>query len=80
MRQTPQYQQVVEARHVRTHPHYNRNLLLNDIALIHLSQRIQFSDTLQLITLPRISQLNHQFIGDGTTIIGWGKWGKDREY
>ncbi|XP_061726285.1 chymotrypsin-1-like [Cydia pomonella] len=52
------------------HPEYisNENMTINDIALLHLSQPLTFSDTVQPLDLPeREYELNavHQFAGHG---------------
>jgi Trypsin len=77
--QTPQHQQLVQARDIRPHPQYNRDTLINDIGLIYVQQRIPFTNLVQPIALPSMSQENNRFVGDGATIIGWGKWGNEGE-
>lgn len=78
--QTANYQLTVESRDTRQHPQYNRDTLINDIGLVFLRRRIQFSPYMQPVTLPRLSQIHNRFVGDGTTIIGWGQWGNEREF
>jgi hypothetical protein len=78
--QTPQYQQTVDWRDFRPHPQYNRDTLINDIALIFLRRRISFNNVMQPIALPPRSHVNNRFIGDAATIFGWGRWGNDRKY
>lgn len=77
--QMPQYHQVVEARDTRQHEQYNPDSLLNDIGLIFVRRRIPMTELVRPIALPRRSQANNKFIGDVTTIIGWGKWGNECE-
>ena len=78
--QTPPYQQVVEVGDFRQHPWYDREYLFNDIGLIFLRRRIVFTDNIQPIALPRRSQEFDRFIGDGTTITGWGEFGSGSEF
>ncbi|XP_063394723.1 brachyurin-like isoform X2 [Cydia fagiglandana] len=55
------------------HPRYNKVMIINDIALLHLSQPLAFSNTVQPLELPRMEyELNavHKFAGHGQNEYG----------
>lgn len=51
------------------HPQYDRFTAKNDVALIKLSRKIQFTDRIQPILLPKSQDL---FEGQDVIASGWG--------
>lgn len=54
------------------HPDYNPLYLNNDIALLGLPTRLEFSDTIAPALLPRKSQENQLFVNELAVISGFG--------
>ncbi|XP_072947044.1 collagenase-like [Epargyreus clarus] len=57
---------------VQVHASYNTNTLANDVAIISIS-RVQFTNTINAISLPSGSQANNNFVGATATAIGFGR-------
>ena len=67
--------QTVPVNRTFVHPGFNRSTLKHDIALLRLSQPIQFGDNVQPICLPEPGE-DELFYGQLGTVSGWGKLGK----
>ncbi|XP_045512707.1 collagenase-like [Pieris brassicae] len=57
---------------VVVHPSWNDKDIINDIAVVRIS-RVQFTNNIQAITLPSISDVNNAFAGVTATATGYGK-------
>lgn len=57
------------------HPHFNPKTLVNDIALIRLPQRLEFSEYIQPAKLPISKDSYKTYIKTTAVISGWGKTG-----
>lgn len=64
---------TVDGGNVIQHPLYNPNTLLNDVALIHLPQKLEFSEYIQPAKLPKAGNLHQTFSKTIAVISGWGK-------
>lgn len=51
------------------HPQYNEFLSINDLSLIKLSKKIDFTDRIQPVLLP---QSNNLFVCQNVIASGWG--------
>ena len=59
----------------KIHPNYDRKKALNDIALLKLSDRLNFDDTIQPILLPENSEEKNFYKSiqnDSLLVAGWG--------
>ncbi|CAG9788350.1 unnamed protein product [Diatraea saccharalis] len=63
---------VVNVDTVVTHPEYQPETFDNDLALLRLANSMQITDTIDIIRLPYLSQVNANFAGQGATASGWG--------
>jgi len=57
----------------QTHPEWDSNSLYADIALVHLPEKVAFSEFIRPSCLPPASDANEQYVGQLTTPVGWGK-------
>jgi len=57
----------------QTHPEWDSNSLYADIALVHLPEKITFSEYIRPSCLPPASDANEEYVGQLTTPVGWGK-------
>merc|ERR1712141_946116 len=57
----------------QTHPERDSNSLYADIALVHLPEKVAFSEFIRPSCLPPASDANEQYVGQLTTPVGWGK-------
>ncbi|CAF4956064.1 unnamed protein product [Pieris macdunnoughi] len=57
---------------VVVHPSWNSKDIINDIAVVRIS-RVQFTNNIQAIPLPSISDVNNAFAGVTATATGYGK-------
>merc|ERR1712002_668357 len=57
----------------QTHPEWDSNSLYADIALVHLPEKVAFSEFIRSSCLPPASDANEQYVGQLTTPVGWGK-------
>lgn len=78
-RGVPEYRATVLPRDLRSHPQYDPETLLNDIAIVFVLNRIPLGSSMQRIVLPPRSQVNNRFVGSIGTVIGWGRT-SDSEY
>ncbi|XP_033606558.1 brachyurin [Cryptotermes secundus] len=62
----------VTGRYMETYPGYNPTLLLNDIAVIRLSQCVQFTSYIAPARLPNRLQQSETFAGETLRVSGWG--------
>ncbi|XP_063621248.1 chymotrypsin-1-like [Cydia splendana] len=70
---TVQTSQLYTIDFMVAHPRYNKIMIINDIALLHLAQPLAFSNTVQPLELPRMEyELNavHKFAGHGQDEYG----------
>ena len=56
------------------HPQYNRNLILNDIAILKMPTRVVFTPAIQPIRLPTGDQMIDLFSGVAATVSGFGRF------
>ncbi|KAJ8889043.1 hypothetical protein PR048_008537, partial [Dryococelus australis] len=54
------------------HPGWNRQKIMNDIALIKLPSKVQYSENILPVRLPARSQVTENFTNDEVTASGWG--------
>merc|ERR1712158_67526 len=57
----------------QTHPEWDSNSLYADIALVHLPEKVAFSEYIRPSCLPPASDANEEYVGQLTTPVGWGK-------
>merc|ERR1711953_673279 len=57
----------------QTHPEWDSNSLYADIALVHLPEKVAFSEFIRPSCLPPASDANEEYVGQLTTPVGWGK-------
>jgi len=57
----------------QTHPDWDPNNLYADIALVHLPEKVAFSEYIRPSCLPPASDANEEYVGQLTTPVGWGK-------
>merc|ERR1711936_1504876 len=57
----------------QTHPEWDSNSLFADIALVHLPEKVAFSEFIRPSCLPPASDANEEYVGQLTTPVGWGK-------
>jgi len=57
----------------QTHPEWDSNSLYADIALVHLPEKVAFSEFIRPSCLPPASDATEQYVGQLTTPVGWGK-------
>merc|ERR1719220_3135050 len=57
----------------QTHPEWDPNSLYADIALVHLPEKVAFSEYIRPSCLPPASDANEEYVGQLTTPVGWGK-------
>merc|ERR1712004_246672 len=57
----------------QTPPEWDSNSLYADIALVHLPEKVAFSEFIRPSCLPPASDANEQYVGQLTTPVGWGK-------
>lgn len=58
--------------HTIVHEHFDLKSTMNDIAIIVLTQSIQFTDRISTICLPSEADLQQDFIGFNPFVAGWG--------
>jgi len=56
-----------------THPDYNTFTLHNDLALVHLPRKVEFTDTIRPVCLPAHSESGEKFDHLPAVASGWGK-------
>merc|ERR1712112_725892 len=56
-----------------THEKYNSFNLHNDIGLIHLPEKVNFTDILRPVCLPSHSEEDERWAGEEAQASGWGK-------
>merc|ERR1712228_239911 len=56
-----------------THPDWNNQDLSNDLALVHLPEKVAFSEYIRPSCLPPAPDANEEYVGQLTTPVGWGK-------
>merc|ERR1719348_333261 len=56
-----------------THPEYNSYNIHNDLALVHLPQKVEFGPTIQPVCLPAHSDASESFAKLQAVASGWGK-------
>merc|ERR1711982_228981 len=56
-----------------THEDWDHSTLYADIALVHLPEKIAFSEYIRPSCLPPASDANEEYVGQLTTPVGWGK-------
>lgn len=59
------------------HPQYNPSNLNNDLALIRLPNPVGLGPSINFIRLPRASQRGQTFVGEQTTVSGFGVYGEN---
>jgi len=57
----------------QTHPEWDSSSLYADIALVHLPEKVTFSEYIRPSCLPPASDANEEYVGQLTTPVGWGK-------
>jgi secreted trypsin-like serine protease len=57
----------------QTHPDWDPSSLYADIALVHLPEKIAFSEYIRPSCLPPASDATEEYVGQLTTPVGWGK-------
>jgi len=57
----------------QTHPEWDSSSLYADIALVHLPEKVAFSEYIRPSCLPPASDANEEYVGQLTTPVGWGK-------
>jgi len=57
----------------QTHPGWDSGTLRNDVALVHLPEKIAFSQYIRPACLPPASDADELYVGELTTPVGWGK-------
>lgn len=55
------------------YPNWNAESLLNDIAVIQLSQDAIYNDAVRSVRLPNWRQQDLTFAGQGAIVSGWGR-------
>lgn len=66
--------QLIMARNFRIHESYNSTQYQNDIALLQLNAPVQVTSAIQIIALPRWSQVDTTFTNSRATVSGWGRY------
>jgi len=56
-----------------THPRYSQITLHNDLALVHLPQKVEFSDIIRPVCLPSYSEVSDPLAHVDCQASGWGK-------
>jgi len=56
-----------------THPRYNQILLHNDLALVHLPEKVEFSNIIRPVCLPGYSEVADSLAHMDAQASGWGK-------
>uniref|UniRef100_A0A182R5K1 Peptidase S1 domain-containing protein n=1 Tax=Anopheles funestus TaxID=62324 RepID=A0A182R5K1_ANOFN len=67
--QTNDGRQVLVSTEFFKHEKYNPLFLANDVALVKLPQKVEFSELVQPVQLPTG---NSDYAGDGVVVSGWG--------
>uniref|UniRef100_A0A8W7P4J9 Peptidase S1 domain-containing protein n=1 Tax=Anopheles coluzzii TaxID=1518534 RepID=A0A8W7P4J9_ANOCL len=71
----PSQQRIAfEQSGVRLHPNWNPSLIRYDIATIRVVSPVTFSDRIQPVTLPRLSDVGNDFAGLIGTVSGFGRF------
>ena len=68
--------QTVGVLEIRIHESFDRNLLVNDIALVRLAAPAKLNPGVGVVCLPGLSgssAINHNLNGKVATVIGWGR-------
>ncbi|XP_063229585.1 brachyurin-like [Bacillus rossius redtenbacheri] len=63
---------VVDSSEVRQHPSWDKTTFKNDVGLVRLSRKIEYSANIQPLRLPSRSQQQATFTGLQATVSGWG--------
>ncbi|CAD7082529.1 unnamed protein product [Hermetia illucens] len=63
----------VDKSHFRIHSGWNSRTLINDIALIELTEDARLGADIKLIKLPSDSEAKKTFVGDTAVASGWGR-------
>lgn len=65
--------QIRDVSQVIQHPLYNRTTLVNDIAILKLASRLNFTNEVQPVCLPSMNETIPQ-PGQYVTFTGWGSY------
>nr|AYV99570.1 venom polypeptide [Dolopus genitalis] len=68
----------VPKENLYVYENYIPQQIRNDIALVKLPQRVQLNEYIQIVNLPRRSQMAESFIKQIGWISGWGKLGDEK--
>merc|ERR1712061_130635 len=68
--ETEPFQEIRTIERVFIRPDFVKRTFNNDIALIKLNRKLQFSDHIRPVCLPK---LDRSYNGQNTTVVGWGK-------
>lgn len=63
---------IVPKANIINHPHYDRLKLINDISVLRLPIKLQFSSSIQPIRLPSVSIARQTFENAYARVSGWG--------
>lgn len=64
---------------IKQHEWYNPLLIRNDLAIIKLPEPIEFNEKIQPIQLPSFSDVEEYFVGEISTVSGWGRFSDDSQ-
>lgn len=64
----------MQASAIAVHPRYDFRTFANDIAMLYLPTRVQFSSAIQPIALPHGSLINADYTGRWMTAAGYGRY------
>ncbi|XP_072949846.1 transmembrane protease serine 9-like [Epargyreus clarus] len=63
---------IVNVEEVVVHPDFDPEMFANDLALLRLANILQMTETINVVRLPYLSTVSHNFAGLGATASGWG--------
>lgn len=55
------------------HPEYDRQMLYNDLAILLLPRKVEFTAYIHPIKLPGYEMMGKSFDGEVATVSGWGR-------
>ncbi|XP_015602537.1 brachyurin [Cephus cinctus] len=65
-------QKRIVAEEIIIHKNWDSSLIRNDIAVVRLSEKIEFNDRIQPVRLPKKSKVSSTFASATGTVSGWG--------